>query len=40
MMHYLAGENVAGAKTVFEDMKILFSKSARTADDDTQENMT
>ncbi|WP_298424330.1 hypothetical protein [uncultured Kordia sp.] len=40
MMRYLAGENEAGAKTVFEDMKVLFSKSARTADNDTTENIT
>lgn len=31
MMRYLAGENEAGAKTVYEDMKVLFSKSARTS---------
>ncbi|AXG69087.1 hypothetical protein KORDIASMS9_01306 [Kordia sp. SMS9] len=35
MMRYLAGENEAGAKTVYEDMKVLFSKSART--DSTEE---
>ncbi|MGH1384457.1 hypothetical protein [Kordia sp.] len=29
-MRYLAGENEAGAKTVYEDMKTLFKKAART----------
>jgi len=38
MMRYLAGENEAGAKTVYEDMKVLFSKSARTATDEETMN--
>jgi len=29
-MRYLAGENEPGSKTVYEDMKVLFSKSTRT----------
>lgn len=29
-MRYLAGENEAGAKTVYEDMKTLFKKASRT----------
>ncbi|MBC8755258.1 hypothetical protein H2O64_11275 [Kordia sp. YSTF-M3] len=36
MMRYLAGENEPGSKTVYEDMKVLFSKSARTASTDEQ----
>ena len=40
MMRYLAAENEAGAKTVFEDMKVLFSKSARTASDDDGQSTT
>jgi hypothetical protein len=37
MMRYLAGENEPGSKTVYEDMKVLFSKSARTASDDVEQ---
>jgi len=40
MMRYLAGENEAGSKTVYEDMKVLFSKSARTASDDEEQSTT
>ncbi|QHI37375.1 hypothetical protein IMCC3317_27540 [Kordia antarctica] len=36
MMRYLAGENEAGSKTVYEDMKVLFTKSARTANTDEE----
>jgi len=37
-MRYLARENEAGAKTVYENMKILFKKVART--NTTDENNT
>ena len=40
MMRYLAGENEAGSKTVYEDMKVLFSRSARTATDDEPQSTT
>ncbi|KAB8151444.1 hypothetical protein EZY14_018155 [Kordia sp. TARA_039_SRF] len=33
-MRYLAGENEAGAKTVYEDMKTLFKKASRTQNTD------
>ena len=33
-MRYLAGENEAGAKTVYEDMKTLFKKVSRTSTDE------
>ena len=36
MMRYLAGENEPGSKTVYEDMKVLFSRSARTASTDEE----
>jgi hypothetical protein len=38
MMRYLAGENEAGAKTVFEDMKVLFSRTGRPANEETPTN--
>lgn len=37
-MRYLAGENEAGAKTVYEDMKILFKKVSRTEDTNSPNN--
>lgn len=39
MMRYLSGENEPGSKTVYEDMKVLFSKSTRTTSTDTEEEM-
>lgn len=33
MMRFLAGENEPGAKTVYEDMKVLFAKTSRTDDE-------
>ncbi|WP_298547681.1 hypothetical protein [uncultured Aquimarina sp.] len=37
MVRFLAGENEPGAKTVYEDMKVLFKKSAST---DTSDDST
>ena len=34
MMRYLAGENEAGAKTVYEDMKVLFSRTGRPTNEE------
>lgn len=34
MMRYLAGENEAGAKTVYEDMRVLFGRSGRPANNE------
>jgi len=36
MMRYLAGENEPGSKTVYEDMKVLFSRSGRPASTDEE----
>ena len=37
MLRFLAGENEPGAKTVYEDMKVLFNKTvAAKADQDTE----
>lgn len=33
MMRFLAGENEPGAKTVYQDMKVLFKKSTGTSTD-------
>ena len=38
MMRFLAGENEPGAKTVYEDMKVLFAKTSRI--DDNDDSMT
>ena len=40
MMRYLAGENEAGAKTVFQDMRTLFDRPSRTTDETTNEEPT
>ncbi len=36
MMRFLARENEPGAKTVYEDMKVLFNKSSATSTDETE----
>ncbi|WP_108870352.1 hypothetical protein [Aquimarina aquimarini] len=35
MMRFLAGENEPGAKSVYQDMKVLFKRNGGTAIDDT-----